>query len=104
MLNSRLTPWYIVAVLTLLLGTGARTFAETSLPPGDAANGKKLLARYCVECHDSSVYTRKDRRVNSLPRLIGQVQACSRLPKQPLSRAEVDDLIVYLNQAYYRFK
>jgi hypothetical protein len=102
--TSRLAPWHAIVALTLLVGPGALAFADTALPPGDPANGKKLLATYCVECHDSSVYTRRDRRVNSLPQLIGQVEACSRLPKQPLTRAEVNDLIVYLNQAYYRFK
>jgi hypothetical protein len=102
--NSRLTRSHVVTILTLLIGTGANAFADTALPPGNAANGKKLLARYCVECHDSSAYTRKDRRVNSLPGLISQVKACSRLPKQPLTQAEVNDLIVYLNEAYYRFK
>lgn len=84
-------------------GAGA-VAADTALLPGDAANGKKLLAVHCMECHDTGVYTRKDRRIKSLGGLIGQVEACNRLLKKELTPAQVNDLIAYLNETYYRFE
>lgn len=81
-----------------------RADAGTAVVPGDPVQGAKLHAAYCTECHDTSVYTRKNRRVNTLMGLIAQVRACSRLPKKPLTPAQVDDVIAYLNKMYYRFK
>ena len=31
--------------------------------PGDSAAGKKLHDAHCMTCHDTSVYTRKDRQI-----------------------------------------
>jgi hypothetical protein len=50
------------------------------------------------------VYQRPNRRVNNLEGLIEQVKTCSRLPKDPLSPAQVNDIIAYLNDTYYHFK
>lgn len=99
------TPSLRYAILVLLFAGGVgRAAAETAMLPGDPAAGEKLHATYCVRCHNASVYTRKNRRVNSLSGLMAQVRACSRLPKEPLTLEQVDDLIAYLNKTYYRFK
>jgi hypothetical protein len=37
--------------------------------PGDSAEGKRLHDANCMGCHDTSVYTRKDRLVQSLDAL-----------------------------------
>jgi cytochrome c5 len=34
--------------------------------PGDSADGKRLHDANCTACHDSGIYTRKDRVVRSL--------------------------------------
>ena len=57
----------------------------------------------CTRCHDSSVYTREDRRVRSYPALEAQVERCdinlaAKLPPEPLAQ-----LIDYLNTHYYKF-
>lgn len=92
------------ALALLLIGGIQSVDAGTAGLPGDATRGAKWHGAYCTECHDTSVYTRKNRRVNSLNGLIAQVRACSRLPKKPLTPAQVDDVIAYLNKTYYRFK
>ena len=89
--------------VSLFLGVAATATVDAA-PVGDSVKGKKLHETYCVECHDSKVYTRPNRRVNSLEGLIGQVKTCSRLPKDLLSPAQVNDIIVYLNDTYYHFK
>lgn len=86
------------------LGIVATVAAATAAPVGDLANGKKLHGTYCTECHDVTVYTRPNRRVNTLTGLIGQIEACSRLPKDALTPVQVNDITVYLNDTYYRFK
>ena len=94
------------SLLGSILGLSSFVVIDTavSAPAGDLASGKKLHSTYCVECHDSKVYTRPNRRVKSLEGLIGQVKTCSRLPKDQLSPAQVNDIIVYLNDTYYHFK
>ncbi len=78
--------------------------ADTALLPGDAAAGKKLHAANCVGCHDDKVYTRKPRRVNSVGGLVGQVEFCNQQLKKGLSKDQLNDLIVYLNETYYKFE
>ena len=45
--------------------------------PGDSANGKRLYDANCVGCHDASVFTRKDRVVQSLDDLKKQLASCA---------------------------
>lgn len=90
-------------VTFLILGT-ARAAAETALLLGDPERGRGLHAAQCVGCHDDKIYTRDNRRVKSLSGLIKQVEICNRQLQAELSRAQVNDLIAYLNEAYYRFE
>lgn len=91
---------FLMFALLLPLVAGA----DVASAAGNAANGAKLHAAYCTRCHDSSVYTRKSRGVNSLDQLIGQVESCNHLLQKPLSPAQLKDLVAYLNETYYRFK
>jgi mono/diheme cytochrome c family protein len=78
--------------------------ADTALLPGNATAGKKLHAANCVGCHDDKVYTRTPRRVNSVGGLVGQVEFCNQQLKKGLSKDQLNDLIAYLNEAYYKFE
>lgn len=91
-----------VAALTLAV-VAAPAFA-TALLPGDAARGQALHQAQCTGCHDSGVYTRPDRRVKSIEGLIGQVEFCNRNLGNRLTREQVNDLVQYLNQTYYKFE
>jgi hypothetical protein len=71
--------------------------------PGDAADGKSLHDVYCTGCHDTSVYTRQDRRVRSLDALRRQVQNCQRAAGTDFSTSEMQNLLKYLNERFYRF-
>ena len=53
------------------------TTACAALSPGDSADGKRLYDANCMGCHDTSVFTRKDRIVQSLDafeKAVGQLQ------------------------------
>jgi cytochrome c553 len=81
-----------VALLTLSATSRAGEF--------DAA---KFLADSCSRCHDSSVYTREDRRVQSLDALHSQVRRCDAMLGTKLYEEDIDTLVGHLNSQYYHF-
>ena len=70
----------------------------------DLTNGGLLHAEKCTSCHDSAMYTRENKIIQSLPRLGTQVRFC----KDNLGIAwfddEVEDVVGYLNSNYYHFE
>ncbi|RTZ72188.1 MAG: hypothetical protein DSZ00_00750 [Gammaproteobacteria bacterium] len=57
----------------------------------------------CTGCHDTSVYTRSNRRVNSLPRLESQVRMCDANLGIKLFDDDLHALVDYLDKNYYKF-
>jgi hypothetical protein len=86
------------AVLLVLAPLGAHAAL-----PGNAAEGKSLHDIYCTACHDSGVYTRKDRSIQSLEALKRQLQTCERAAGTNFSAKEKQDVLKYLNDRFYRF-
>ncbi len=72
--------------------------------PGDGGEGKRLHDASCTACHDTSVYTRKDHRVQSLDALKKQVEDCTHMAQKEFSPAERQNIVKYLNDRFYRFK
>jgi mono/diheme cytochrome c family protein len=77
---------------------------------GDAANGKKLHNAKCAACHQrlysndgSGIYTRSDRNIRTIEGLIGQVNGCNQRVRANLSGDDVNDVVKYLNETYYKF-
>ena len=58
----------------------------------------------CVACHDSTVYTREDRRVKSLERLESQVRMCDANLGTKLFDDDLLAVVAYLNDNYYHFE
>jgi cytochrome c2 len=90
-----------VLFVTLLAAAGV---AQAAFLPGDAAKGKAIVDKQCMACHDSSVYTRANRRVQSVEGLIGQVNGCVRQTGVKLDRDQINDVVKYLDESYYHFK
>jgi hypothetical protein len=63
----------------------------------------KFLAENCSRCHDSSVYTRPNRRVQSLDGLHSQVRRCDAMLQTKLFEDDLKVLVEHLNQRYYHF-
>ena len=85
------------------------TLIQTSLSvqaalPGDSAEGKKLHDANFVSCHNASVYTRRDRQVNSLSALNQQVDGCVHGAHLTLTPDQQKSLVKYLNEQFYKFK
>ena len=77
--------------------------AYAALLPGDAANGKQLHNGRCLGCHDSRVYTRPGRKLKTVEGLMGQVRMCNQQLNTNLSREQLNDVIKYLDNAFYKF-
>jgi len=88
-----------VSLLTLLMPS-----AYAASLPGDSADGKRLHDANCMGCHDTSVFTRKDRLVQSLDALKKQLASCTHMSKKEFSASETQDLLKYLNDQFYHFR
>jgi mono/diheme cytochrome c family protein len=69
----------------------------------DPEHGKALLEERCTKCHDSSVYTRKDRFITSKEALAKQVNRCSINTGAQWFDEDIADVVDYLNATYYKF-
>ena len=78
--------------------------AHAASLPGDSANGKLLLDAHCMECHQTGVFTREDRKVQSLDALKEQLVGCTHMARQEFSASEMQDLLKYLNDQFYQFR
>lgn len=84
--------------------------SQTSLA-ADAANGKTLHNESCLSCHSSlmngkpdTIYTRSDRRVNSLSALQKQVTRCQNSVGANWFDDQIEDVVNYLNTTFYKTK
>ena len=87
-----------VSLLILLMPSA---YAEL---PGNSTDGSFLHDANCLGCHDTGVYTRKDRRIRSLDALKGQLANCSHMATLQLSAIETQNIIKYLNDQFYQFR
>jgi len=76
--------------------------ADAALP-GDSAEGERLHESNCMGCHDSGVYTRSSRKINSVDGLKQQLEGCGHAAKKEFSAAEKQDIVKYLNDRFYHF-
>jgi len=87
----------IVIGFALAGSTGTATAA-------DVENGKQLHNQACQACHGTEVYTRADRRIQSLDALRAQVQRCTKAAGVDWSSEQIGNVVSYLNQEFYGFK
>ncbi len=77
--------------------------STTYLYAADLFNGELQHSEKCTGCHDSSIYSREDRKVSSKPRLVAQVNFCKNNLGLMWFDEEVSDVVEYLNKHYYKF-
>ena len=72
--------------------------------PGDSSDGKHLHDANCIGCHNTSIYARKDRLVQSLDALKKRLGDCSHMANKEFSASETQNIIKYLNYQFYQFR
>ena len=91
----------ILGVSALMLLIASAYAAEL---PGASADGKRLHDANCMGCHDTGIYTRKDRLIGSLDALQKRLSDCSHMAKKEFSAIETRNIIRYLNDQFYQFR
>ena len=89
--------------LTFCLFLIATLSAAAVWASGDIKRGEKLLNDNCFGCHDTSVYTRPHRIVNSLPELLDRVRFCETQNGLSWKDQNIEDVAAYLNATFYKF-
>ncbi len=87
--------------LGIILLTGLSGAVGAEQP--DLAAGKALVEQHCQACHHEEVYSRPDRRVQSLLQLRAQIRNCELSQDMSWTDSDIEDVAAYLNKAYYRF-
>ncbi len=93
----RLRQFAILSLLPLM----AQAAAE---PAAESTDAEALFDTHCTRCHGSEVYTRDDRRIQSLPELQVQVQRCETMLELQWFDEQITDVAQLLNSQYYHFK
>jgi mono/diheme cytochrome c family protein len=92
-----MSPRHLFCVVCLLPLAGAAVAADLS-------EGKSLVTENCYSCHGDELYTRADRKVQSLPGLHKQVKRCELALGLRWFDDQVDNAAAYLNDRFYHFK
>lgn len=85
-------------------------FIVLPVKAADFQNGKEMHDTNCISCHisiqggdGSGIYTREDRRIDSLGALNKQVMRCRDSLGMPWPPEHIDDVVEFLNKRYYKF-
>ena len=65
--------------------------------------GKTLVDNTCQQCHDNGMYTRSNSILRSYPELQARVEFCENASKARWNETQVDLVVDYLNDTYYKF-
>lgn len=87
---------------TLLFALLCLCSATVLAEPGE--RGSILHDENCMRCHDTSVYTREGRMVESLVGLESQVRRCETNLELKWFDDDIRDVAFYLNHHFYQFQ
>ena len=95
----------LLLLLSLTMTAHAEPFAE-----GDAAIGKTMVDKNCIQCHaskyggdGSGIYIREHRLVKTSRGLLAQIRNCNTMLGMKWFEDEELHVARYLNQTYYKF-
>jgi len=93
---SSLIAWSVIACTT-------GSDAQKEIKIAEKVDGKSLHKQSCSKCHDSSVYTKADRKIKSLDSLEKRVKGCNANIGSNLEPKELKAITSFLNSEYYKF-
>jgi mono/diheme cytochrome c family protein len=94
-------PIFTAVVTGLLLLPVLPTAAEPAA--SGSVDAQALYEANCTNCHGTEVYTRDDRRIQSLDALHGQVRMCEQNLELTWFDDQIDAVASLLNRKYYKF-
>ncbi|TNF97921.1 MAG: cytochrome c [Gammaproteobacteria bacterium] len=65
--------------------------------------GKLLYEKDCQGCHGTEVFTQPDRKVKNLAQLSKRVRQCTYATEKKWFNEDVDAVVNYLNNYFYKF-
>jgi mono/diheme cytochrome c family protein len=80
----------------------ALAFAPAVPAAGDAAKGEELH-RSCLQCHGTDAYLPPKRKVSTLSGLRKETARWADYYNPKFTKAEIEDLVAYLNRDFYKF-
>ncbi|MDH4096642.1 MAG: hypothetical protein OEV81_17865 [Betaproteobacteria bacterium] len=86
----------------VVLGALCLALAPQSRAAGDAANGERLHES-CLSCHGTGIYLPPKRKIKTLAALRKETARWGDYYNPKFTRAEIDDLVAYLNRDFYKF-
>ena len=86
------------------LSFGAALLVSVTTSPAASFVAETYHNANCTRCHDTGVYTRADRAINSYPMLESRVAACDARFGEAMPPEGLPALIDYLNTHYYKFE
>ncbi len=98
-------------LLAAFISAGFAGAAQSAMLLGDAGHGEQLYNAKCAGCHvsqfggdGSGVFTRKDHHITTIEGLTGKVNNCNAMTHAGLSDDDINDVIKYLDEAFYKFE
>jgi cytochrome c553 len=94
----------IAALLSPVFAAAALALALPAAVSADDTDAHALYQENCTKCHSSEIYTRPDRRIQSLDALNAQVRMCEQNLELKWFDDQVDSVVSLLNEKYYKFE
>mgnify|MGYP001787627826 CR=1 FL=1 len=82
---------------------GAALLVAVTSPLAAEFSAETYHGSNCTRCHDTSVYTRENRQIQSYPMLESRVAGCDARFGEKLPPGGLAELVGYLNDSYYKF-
>ncbi len=99
----------LIRTTKILLTTPILLALAQTTQAANPAHGKDLHDANCLSCHASLmggnpnvIYTREDRRVNTIEGLRKQVTRCKTTVGVPWPEDQIEDVVEYLNKNFYK--
>lgn len=70
----------------------------------DPKRGQMLYQKNCTGCHQPSIHTRTNSIIHSRGALKKRVEFCEIQNGKSWTAEQIEDVVAYLNQRYYKFK
>lgn len=86
----------------IALGAACLAFAPGVRAAGDAANGERLH-QSCLQCHGTELYVPPKRKIKTLSALRKETERWADYYNPAFSKAQIEDLVAYLNRDFYQF-